>query len=124
MSQLQPPIYQLEYNNRQFYSVPNVLQSHVFVIFKDFCGIELKCNHVGDYVFRSPAKSAGDARYANQDPLIRLYCPIQSPLKTQLGVRSFYVERNNNNNNNSAAADDDDDDDGLITFPRVCHRRH
>ena len=74
--------------------------------------------HVGDDVIR-PANSAGGARYANQDPLIRLYCFIQSPLKTQLGVRSFYVEHNNNNNNNN-----DDDDDGLITFLRVCHRSH
>ena len=44
----------------------------------------------------APAKSAGDARYASQDPLIRslIDCPTQSRLQTQLGVRSFYVERN------------------------------
>ena len=40
----------------------------------------------------APAKSAGDARYASQDPLID--CPIQSRLQTQVGVRSFYAERN------------------------------
>ena len=40
----------------------------------------------------APVKSAGDARYASQDPFIR--CAVQSRLQTQLGVRSFYVERN------------------------------
>ena len=40
----------------------------------------------------APAKSAGDARYASQDPFIR--CIIQSRLQSVLGVRSFYVERN------------------------------
>ena len=44
----------------------------------------------------APAKSAGDARYASQVPLIHgnLRCPIQSQLQSILGVRSFYVERN------------------------------
>ena len=44
-----------------------------------------------------PAKSAGDARYAFQDSFIHslIDCPIQSRFQTQLGVRSFYVERNN-----------------------------
>ena len=37
----------------------------------------------------APANSAGDVRYASQDPFIR------SRLQTQLGVRSFYVEREN-----------------------------
>ena len=37
----------------------------------------------------APAKSAGGARYASQDP----YCPIRSRLQTQLGVGSYYVER-------------------------------
>ena len=38
------------------------------------------------------AKSAGDARYASQDPFI--HCPIQSRLQSVLEVRSLYVERN------------------------------
>ena len=40
----------------------------------------------------APAKSAGDARYAFQDPFIIpsfVHCPLQSRLQTQLGVRSF-----------------------------------
>ena len=43
-----------------------------------------------------PTKSAGDARYASQDPLIESLnqrCFIQSRLQSVLGVRSFYVER-------------------------------
>ena len=39
-----------------------------------------------------PAKSAGDARYASQDPFIHF--PIQSRLQSVLRVRPFYVERN------------------------------
>ena len=46
----------------------------------------------------APAKSAGDARNAYQDPFIHgnQCCAIQSRLQSVLGVRSFYVERNNN----------------------------
>ena len=40
------------------------------------------------------AKSAGDARYASQDPFIQR-CPLQSRFQSALGVRSLYVERNN-----------------------------
>ena len=42
----------------------------------------------------APAKSAGGARYAYQDPFIRwsIACPIQSRLQSVLGVRSFYVK--------------------------------
>ena len=45
----------------------------------------------------APAKSAGDARYASQDPFILLWIDflIQSRLQSVLGVRSFYVEHNN-----------------------------
>ena len=39
----------------------------------------------------APAKSAGDARYASQDPFIRW--SIQSRLQSVLRVCSFYVER-------------------------------
>ena len=44
----------------------------------------------------TPAKSAGDARHASQDPFIHgnQRCPIQSRLQSVLGVRSFYVESN------------------------------
>ena len=43
----------------------------------------------------TPAKSAGDARYAFQDPFIQttLSHTISTPIC--IGVRSFYVERNN-----------------------------
>ena len=45
----------------------------------------------------APAKKyAGDARCASQDPSIQR-CPIQSRLKSALGVRSSYVERNHSN---------------------------
>ena len=40
------------------------------------------------------AKSAGDARYACPKIHSFVDCPIQSRLQTQLGVCSFYVERN------------------------------
>ena len=44
----------------------------------------------------APAKSAGDARYASQDPIHSLIdCFIQYRLQSVLRVRSFYVERNN-----------------------------
>ena len=49
----------------------------------------------------APAKkSAGDARYASQDPFIHslIDCPIQSRLQSVLGVRSSYVERNKHDN--------------------------
>ena len=36
----------------------------------------------------TPAKSAGDARYASQDPFIQR-CPIQSRLQSVLGVHSL-----------------------------------
>ena len=39
----------------------------------------------------APEKSAGDARYATQDPFIHRL--IQSRIQFVLGVRSFYVER-------------------------------
>ena len=43
----------------------------------------------------APAKSAGDARYASQDPFIlNQRCPIQSRFQSLLAVRPFYVERN------------------------------
>ena len=38
-------------------------------------------------------KYAGDATCVSQDPSIQC-CPIQSQLKSALGVRSSYVERN------------------------------
>ena len=45
----------------------------------------------------APVKSAGDARYASQDPFIlgNQRCPIQSRLQSVLGVRSYYIERKN-----------------------------
>ena len=39
----------------------------------------------------APAKSAGGARYRLHSVVD---CPIQSRLKSVIGVRSFYVERN------------------------------
>ena len=44
----------------------------------------------------APAKSAGDVRYASQNPFTHslIGCPIQSRLQKQLGVRSFNVEYN------------------------------
>ena len=41
------------------------------------------------------AKSAGDARYASQDPFIQSErYPIQSRLQSVLEVRSFFIARN------------------------------
>ena len=44
----------------------------------------------------APAKSAGDSRYASQDPFIHgnQHYSIQSRLQSVIGVSSFYVERN------------------------------
>ena len=39
----------------------------------------------------APAKYAGDARYASQDPFNQ-FCPMKSRLQSVLGVRFFYVE--------------------------------
>ena len=49
-------------------------------------------------VSSTPAKSAGDDRYASQDPFIHGFiqcCPIQSRLQSVLGVHSstfFFIE--------------------------------
>ena len=43
-----------------------------------------------------PYKTAGDARYASQDPIRSLIdCSIQYRLQSVLGVRSLFVESNN-----------------------------
>ena len=44
----------------------------------------------------APAKSAGDARYASQDPFIQptFSHTISTPICIRRRVRSFYIERN------------------------------